>query len=371
MQHPSDINPTIAQVAHTAATYLHRLAKTGIPAPSLSAPWSKQHLHQVYRRGAHSSALHKFQDFLLDDMLDMVRKKYWVVLPFHTVKHLPNLKLAPAGVVPQCTRRLRPIIDYTFTGVNQSSAPLSPMNSMQFGSTIHRILQHIAYSNPKFGPLLMSKIDLLDGYYRVPLSPSAPLKLAVVLPPLKRKGNNPLIGIPLVLPMGWKYSPPFFCAYTETATDLVNSTLNLSTTSCTTWLLWEDFCDTLAVDPTGTYVPGIIPLLQVFAHRYRTGEISPSQSAVRGRTVGDALRAVGQTMAHMGLDNPRLQPSGKLDLRLSRLLSAYNKADPPPARVKSIPLVLIRHTCDLQRQSNHPLGHAIADMLTLGFFFLL
>jgi len=39
MQHPSDINPTIAQVAHTAATYLHRLAKTGIPAPSLSAPW--------------------------------------------------------------------------------------------------------------------------------------------------------------------------------------------------------------------------------------------------------------------------------------------------------------------------------------------
>jgi hypothetical protein len=76
-------------------------------------------------------------------------------------------------------------------------------------------------------------------------------------------------------------------------------------------------------------------------------------------------------MAHMGLDDPRLQPSGKLDLRLSRLLSAYNKADPPPDRVKPIPLVLIHHTCDLQRQSNHPLGHAIADMLTLGFFFLL
>jgi hypothetical protein len=229
MQHPSDINPTIAQVAHTAATYLHRLAKTGIPAPSLSAPWSKQHLHQVYWRGAHSSALHKFQDFLLDNMLDMVRKKYWVVLPFHTVKHLPNLKLAPAGVVPQRTRRPRPIIDYTFTGVNQSSAPLAPMNAMQFGSTIHRTLQHIAYSNPKFGPVLMSKIDLLDGYYRVPLSPSVALELAVVLPPLKRKGNKPLIGIPLVLPMGWKYSPPFFCAYTETATDLVNSTINLRT----------------------------------------------------------------------------------------------------------------------------------------------
>jgi len=229
MQHPIDINQTIDKVAHTAVKYLHRLAKTGIPAPSSSAPWSKKHLHQVYRRGAHSSALHQFKDFLLDDMLDMVRKKYWVVLPFHTVKHLPNLKLAPAGVVPQCTRRPRPIIDHTFTGVNQSSAPLAPMKAIQFGSTIHRILRRIAYSNPKFGPVLMSKIDLSDGYYRVPLSPSAALELAVVLPYLKGKGNKSLIGIPLVLPMGWKYSPPFFCAYTETATDLVNSTLNLQT----------------------------------------------------------------------------------------------------------------------------------------------
>jgi len=58
----------------------------------------------------------------------------------------------------------------------------------------------------------------------VPLSPSAALELAVVLPPLHpSKHASPLIGIPLVLPMGWKYSPPFFCAYTETATDLANA----------------------------------------------------------------------------------------------------------------------------------------------------
>ncbi len=76
-------------------------------------------------------------------------------------------------------------------------------------------------------------------------------------------------------------------------------------------------------------------------------------------------------MAHMGFDDPRLQPSGKLDLRLSHLLSVYNKADPPPARVKPIPLTLIRHTFALQRQSTHPLGRAIADMLMLGFFYLL
>jgi hypothetical protein len=76
-------------------------------------------------------------------------------------------------------------------------------------------------------------------------------------------------------------------------------------------------------------------------------------------------------MAHMGFDDPRLQPSGKLDLCLSHLLSVYNKADPPPAHVKPIPLTLICHTCALQRQSTHPLGHAIANMRMLGFFYLL
>jgi len=152
-------------------------------------------------------------------------------------------------------------------------------------------------------------------------------------------------------------------------------TLGLSrsraTATCSTWHLWEDFCHTLAIEPATADIPDPIPIFQVFAHRYRQGEISPSKSVVRGRTVGDALRAVRQTMAHMGLRDPRLTPSGKLDVRLSHLLAAYNKADPPPQSVKPIPIALLRHTCDLQRQSLHPLGPAIADMLTLGFFYLL
>ncbi len=58
----------------------------------------------------------------------------------------------------------------------------------------------------------------------MPLSPLAALELAVVLP-----GDGPyqhLIGIPLSLPMGWTHSPPYFCAYTETVTDITNASLN-------------------------------------------------------------------------------------------------------------------------------------------------
>ncbi len=166
----------------------------------MATPWSMKQKQDVIHRGAHSSAKHQFRQFLWEDMQDMMAKGFWTILPFHVIKLYPHLKLAPSGVVPQRTRRPRPIMDYTFTAVNHHSAPLAPMHAMQFGSTFSRILQHIEYANPSFGPTLMAKFDLSDGYYRVPLSSQAALELAVVLPPLP--GAPPLVGIPLVLPMG-------------------------------------------------------------------------------------------------------------------------------------------------------------------------
>jgi len=145
---------------------------------------------------------------------------YWLVLSYSSLRGHPALKIALAGVVPQRERRLRPIMDYTFNGVNPASLPLGPHHPMQFGTALQRLLQRLAYANPKFGPPLMAKIDLADGYYRVPLSAHAALTLAVILPDDLNSG--PLLGIPLSLPMGWKESPPYFCAFTETCADLAN-----------------------------------------------------------------------------------------------------------------------------------------------------
>jgi hypothetical protein len=111
--------------------------------------------------------------------------------------------------------------------------------------------------------------------------------------------------------------------------------------------------------------------LQVFAHRYRWGDISPSKTKVRGKTVGDALRTIGQTLSNMGYSDPRLDPSGKLNFRLSQLLSTYNKKDPPLSRVKPIPTSIIMHTISTLRLATHPRAQALADMITLGFYFLL
>jgi len=157
-------------------------------------------------------------------MLDYVNKKFWVVLPFHAVRQYAHLKLAPSGVVPQRERRPRPIMDYTFTGVNQASLPLAP-DSMQIGHTLQRILQGLVYANTVFGPPHLSKFDLAEGYYRVHLSPEASLELGVVLPSVKGGSAECLVGIPLSLPMGWALSPPYFCAFTETAADLANQSI--------------------------------------------------------------------------------------------------------------------------------------------------
>jgi hypothetical protein len=113
-------------------------------------------------------------------------------------------------------------MDYSYSVVNQSALPLAPTQAMQFGGALQRLLQCLAYCNPAFGPPLLAKIDLSDGYYRVPLAPQAALELAVLFPP--DGPGDYLVGIPLSLPMGWPHSPPYFCAFTETCTDLANNT---------------------------------------------------------------------------------------------------------------------------------------------------
>jgi len=171
LPHPSNYSSTIHNLPHPMGPYLSRLARLGIPAPSSATPWRESRLSTVLRRGPHTSALHQFKSFLFEDLLDMVSKGYWAILPYNAVRHLPHLKLSPAGVVPQRTHRPRPIMDYSFTGVNEASLQLAPRHAMQLGHALPRLLQRIAYANHRHGPPLLMKLNLSDSYYRVRLSP--------------------------------------------------------------------------------------------------------------------------------------------------------------------------------------------------------
>ena len=111
-------------------------------------------------------------------------------------------------------------MDYSFSGINQEAARGALSEAMQFGKALNRILQRILAANPRHGPTYMLKLDLSDGFYRIRLRAEDIPTLGVAFP--VGPGEDPLVVLPLTLPMGWTESPPYFCSTTETTVDLIN-----------------------------------------------------------------------------------------------------------------------------------------------------
>lgn len=137
------------------------------------------------------------------------------------------------------------------------------------------------------------------------------------------------------------------------------------------WTQWTIFCNELAIDPLLETVENPIPILQVFAKRVQEGVLAAGGAPVRARTAEDYLRFVGQTFQGVGSPDPRLNIFGKVDFRLSRMISAWKKQDPPPNRVKPVPIRVIQAISFVAEASTDPLVVGISDMITIAFFFLL
>jgi len=213
---------------HPAGNLLRHLASQGAPAIMSTPPWKPALLEQRFKRGSHKSCNDNL-DFLRAELLDFVKKGFWTVLPYRLLKekyrqkmrYLRDMRLSPMGVVPQRERRPRIIVDYSFYEVNQETLSLGPSEAMQFGRALERVLYQVRHANPRYGPVYIGKVDLADGFYRVWLSAGAIPKLSVALPVFS--GEEPMVAMPLTLPMGWKDSVPYFCSATETVADIANS----------------------------------------------------------------------------------------------------------------------------------------------------
>jgi hypothetical protein len=226
---PQDMPPNVKEIPHPAGRLLDHYNKRGAPAWTTTAPWTLEQRDQAIHQGPHKSAL-AHQAFLQDEMIAMVSRGQWMVLPYDQVRDLPRLRISPMGVVPQHDRRPRTIVDYSFHGINDETVPLFPAESMQFGHALDRILHTIVHADPAHGPVQLIKVDIADGFYRIHVAPQDIPVLGVAFP--TAPGDPPLVAFPLVLPMGWGPSPPTFCVGTETAADLANmETLPFDTTS--------------------------------------------------------------------------------------------------------------------------------------------
>ena len=93
----------------------------------------------------------------------------------------------------------RPIDDYTFSGVNETTVNLAPPDDMQLRKTLYRIIQNAAGVNPQHGTVNISKYNLADTLLSVGLSASMILKLAIAVPKTLLD-NSPLIAVSIVLP---------------------------------------------------------------------------------------------------------------------------------------------------------------------------
>jgi hypothetical protein len=222
----SDFHPGVKDLPHKAARFLDHLRKRGANVTLATPPWDEERMDKMMERGPHQSA-EKHVEFLREELLDFVKKGFWTILPYRLLKKhkklLRSLRISPMGVVPQRDRRPRIIVDYSEYGINAETVKMAPREAMQFGKALERILQAIVDADPTFGPVQMIKVDIADGFYRVWLNVDDIPKLAVALPALH--GEEPLVALPLVLPMGWTESPPYFCGATETVADITNRRL--------------------------------------------------------------------------------------------------------------------------------------------------
>ena len=153
----------------------------------------------------------------------MVEKGKWVVLPYPVAKRLMGLRLNPPGVKVERYRRSRWIGDYSYFKTNAKNLPVTCLSAMQYGRELDRLIREIVYADPALGYVYLLKADVSDGFYRIGLCLEDEFKLGMIFP--SGKEEEPMVAIPLTLPLGWNNSPPLFCTATETVADLANKSL--------------------------------------------------------------------------------------------------------------------------------------------------
>jgi hypothetical protein len=138
------------------------------------------------------------------------------------------------------------------------------------------------------------------------------------------------------------------------------------------WAIWETFCLEHNIDPFVRNCDDLIPIIQVFAQRYRDSRGAPNRNAVRSGTVEDAVRVLGQAFTQLGGTDIRKDAFGELDFCLTPQFRCYKKEDPPPARVKPVPILIVFFILNQAYSSTSlPDQQVIAYMITIAFYVFL
>jgi len=90
----NDLHQAVQELPHPTVHILDHLRRHGAPIVLRTPLWSMAQRNQAMERGSHQSATLHLK-FLEQEMLTMVKKGQWLILPYEDIKNLPNLRLSP------------------------------------------------------------------------------------------------------------------------------------------------------------------------------------------------------------------------------------------------------------------------------------
>jgi hypothetical protein len=224
--------PSNEALLHPPAPLLMELATLGCKA-DVGEAWTMDMLETAINKGAHPSSLQPdAAGQLRAETLEKVDQGYAQLVPWDDIKSNPpkNLKISPIAAIPHKSRGYRMILDLLHgvrmgktihPSVNKATNPkVAPTAAMaELGNVLPRLIYTVANADEAQGPILFSKLDIKDGYWRMVVPANDEWNFAYILPNASPDERTQLV-VPSSLQMGWRDSPAYFCAASEMARDV-------------------------------------------------------------------------------------------------------------------------------------------------------
>jgi hypothetical protein len=197
--------------------------------------WTWDVIEAAVARGPHPTACTPKAIALFKEDIECQRQVgFCKVIPCEELKWLQpsNLKISPMAAVPQVSRCPRIILDLSFpvyqdidgvitatqASVNDTMALQAPKEVVcKIEKVLPRLLTYM-WDTPASLHILISKLDISDGFWRLIVQDADCFNFAYVLP--QQEGKPCKIVIPSAVQMGWVESPSLFCAVTESTHNL-------------------------------------------------------------------------------------------------------------------------------------------------------
>ena len=226
---------------HPAGPSLKQYGSEGCPV-DIVEDWTIEQLDEAVAYGAHPSAeTPEASRALRKEALEKVDQQFAKLVRWDELRKLiiagkkRHTKVSPIAAIPHKSRAFRMILDLSNKGqrrkgqtqtasvnelTNEESAPTESMD--QLGKTLYRVIYAVGTQPTTDGPILFCKLDIKDGYWRMCVPEDQEEQFCYVLPKTPESPpDEPIqLVVPAALQMGWKLSPAFFCAASETGRDV-------------------------------------------------------------------------------------------------------------------------------------------------------